>query len=56
MRQGYQSWLFANRPVIAATATVVGPEEGKGPLGDEFDIVHADMKLGQDSWEKRSGR
>ncbi|TVY09049.1 stage V sporulation protein AD [Paenibacillus cremeus] len=52
MLKGYQSWEFTNRPVILGTATVVGPDEGKGPLGNEFDIVHSDTKLGQDSWEK----
>lgn len=52
MLVGYQSWRFDKRPVIAAAATVVGPEEGRGPLGDQFDIVHGDMRLGQNSWEK----
>lgn len=49
---GHQSWEFRNRPVIKGTATIVGPDEGAGPLGNEFDIVHADATLGQDSWEK----
>ena len=52
MLKGQQSWLFENRPVIISTATVVGPEEGRGPLGKDFDVVHDDWKLGQDSWEK----
>jgi len=52
MLKGYQSWYFENQPVIASTATVVGPDEGKGPLANDFDIVHADLRLGQDSWEK----
>lgn len=52
MRIGKQSWKFIQKPVITATATVVGPEEGKGPLGNEFDVVHKDMNIGQDTWEK----
>lgn len=52
MRVGHQSWIFRQRPVIKAAATVVGPEEGAGPLGQDFDIVHEDMRLGQKSWEK----
>lgn len=52
MLQGHQSWKFAHRPTIIATATVVGPFEGQGPLGDDFDIVHGDLMLGQKSWEK----
>jgi len=52
MLQGHQSWVFNNRPVIRATATIVGPDEGNGPLADDFDIVHGDLLLGQESWEK----
>lgn len=52
MLKGYQSWEFKNRPVIIGTAAVVGPEEGQGPLGDDFDLVHDDTQLGQKSWEK----
>lgn len=52
MLKGHQSWKFENRPVIQAAATVVGPFEGQGPLADDFDIVHGDLTLGQDSWEK----
>lgn len=52
MLKGRQSWLFENKPVISAAATVVGPEEGNGPIANDFDVVHGDLKLGQDSWEK----
>jgi stage V sporulation protein AD len=52
MLKGRRTWVFANKPAIRSTATVVGPDEGKGPLGNEFDIVHEDMWLGQKSWEK----
>jgi stage V sporulation protein AD len=38
--------------VIQAVATVVGPFEGQGPLANDFDIIHGDLSLGQDSWEK----
>ncbi|TMV46954.1 stage V sporulation protein AD [Paenibacillus mesophilus] len=52
MLVGHQTWKFPNPPVIMSTATVVGPDEGQGPLANDFDIVHGDMMLGQDSWEK----
>ncbi|NOU95524.1 stage V sporulation protein AD [Paenibacillus sp. LMG 31456] len=52
MLQGHQSWAFTNRPVIQATGTVVGPDEGDGPLANDFDIVHGDLQLEQESWEK----
>ncbi len=52
MLKGHQSWVFEHKPVIAGTATVVGPFEGRGPLARDFDIVHGDSSLGQESWEK----
>lgn len=52
MLKGHQSWHFAGRPKIISTATVVGPFEGQGPLSDDFDVIHGDLYIGQDSWEK----
>ncbi|WP_028610020.1 stage V sporulation protein AD [Paenibacillus harenae] len=52
MLKGHQSWIFENKPVIRASATVVGPFEGSGPLADDFDIIHGDSMLEEDSWEK----
>lgn len=52
MLKGHQSWIFENRPIIQGTATVVGPFEGQGPLADDFDIIHGELTIGQDSWEK----
>jgi stage V sporulation protein AD len=52
MLQGHQSWVFQHGPKIISTATVVGPFEGQGPLANDFDIIHGDLALGQDSWEK----
>ncbi len=51
MIQGHQSWVFANRPVILSTATVGGPFEANGPLALDFDTLHGDLWLGQDSYE-----
>jgi stage V sporulation protein AD len=52
MLKGHQSWVFQNKPRILAAATVVGPFEGQGPLAKDFDIIHGDLMLEQDSWEK----
>lgn len=52
MLQGHQTWVFPSRPTIIATATVVGPHEAEGPLAEDFDLVHGDLWLGQDSYEK----
>jgi len=51
-RVGQHTLQFANPPVIVATASVVGPKEGEGPLGDSFDMVVDDSYFGEKSWEK----
>ncbi len=52
MRIGHQSWTFLSKPHILSSATVVGPFEGAGPLREDFDVVHEDIWLGQESFEK----
>lgn len=52
MLQGHSTWVFQSRPTILAAATVVGPFEGQGPLADDFDFIHGDLWVGQDSYEK----
>ncbi len=52
MLKGHQTWLFKSKPVIISSAAVGGPFEGAGSLGDDFDILHEDIWLGQDSFEK----
>lgn len=52
MLVGRQSWEFERMPVIIGTGTAVGPDEGKGPLGQTFDKVFADTKMDEKTWEK----
>ncbi|MFD1956670.1 stage V sporulation protein AD [Paenibacillus thailandensis] len=52
MLKGKQTWWFENKPVIIGAATVVGPEEGEGPLASDFDLVHQELDMQQKSWEK----
>lgn len=52
MLKGHQTWIFNSHPVILASAAVGGPFEAKGSLADDFDILHEDTWLGQDSFEK----
>lgn len=52
MRKGRQSWFFESKPIILASAAVGGPFEAKGALAEDFDILHEDIWLGQDSFEK----
>ncbi|WP_309120518.1 stage V sporulation protein AD [Paenibacillus sp.] len=52
MKRGKQTWRFEEPPVILSRSAVVGPVEGEGPLGADFDIVHDDLFVGEKSWEK----
>jgi len=49
---GYQTVEYKNKPLIVASASAVGPREGKGPLGDQFDLVAQSAEFGQESYEK----
>ena len=52
MLKGHQSWIFNSKPTILGSAAVGGPFEGNGALADDFDIIHEDLWVGQDSFEK----
>lgn len=52
MLQGQQSWIFENKPVIIGAAAIGGPFEAQGNLASDFDLLHDDLWLGQDSYEK----
>ncbi|MGI6551415.1 MAG: stage V sporulation protein AD [Syntrophomonadales bacterium] len=52
MLKGHQTWVFEKNPVIVATGTVAGPTEAGGPLARDFDLLHGDLWLGQESYEK----
>ncbi|WP_461200808.1 stage V sporulation protein AD [Anoxybacillus sp. TBDG-1] len=52
MMKGHRTWVFENRPIIVATATVGGPFEANGNIADDFDLLHEDLWLGEDSYEK----
>lgn len=52
MLKGKQSWIFNNRPVIAATGVTGGPFEANGRLSNDFDVLFDDLWMGEDSYEK----
>ncbi|MFC5714145.1 stage V sporulation protein AD [Thalassorhabdus alkalitolerans] len=52
MLAGRQSWVFESKPAIISTGVVGGPFEGKGPLCNDFDALHEDLWMEQDSYEK----
>lgn len=51
-KQGKQSFMFAQSPVITHWASVAGKKEADGPLGSTFDVTGADPYWGQKSWEQ----
>ena len=52
IQKGKQSLVFHNPVYISASASVVGEKEGNGPLGQFFDLISTDNKLGGDTWEE----
>ena len=48
---GSQSIQFEQAPYIQGSASIVGTKEGEGPLGKLFDVVGADDKFGEETWE-----
>ncbi len=51
-RAGRRTLRYESGPVLRAAAAVVGPKEGQGPLGADFDVVLPDDLLGMASWEQ----
>lgn len=47
-----RTWIYNSKPVIISSAAVGGPFEAKGNLAKDFDILHDDIWIGQDSFEK----
>ncbi|WP_077622208.1 stage V sporulation protein AD [Sediminibacillus massiliensis] len=52
MLTGNRTWIFDNKPVIISTGTVGGPFEAAGNIPDDFDLLHSDLYMQQDSFEK----
>jgi len=50
-KRGQQTVVFDNPPVLTAWASVVGPKEGEGPWGQDFDYVLEDYIYGEKTWE-----
>ncbi|WP_145332238.1 stage V sporulation protein AD [Paenibacillus xylanexedens] len=51
-RLGRQTWEYDHQPRIIGRATVVGPDEGKGPLSSDFDYIYDNLEIGEKTWEK----
>lgn len=55
-KKGRQTVEIQNPPRIITTASIVGPKEGKGPLGKFFDEIISDEKWDEKSWEKAESK
>ena len=51
-RKGNRSLAFADPVHIISSASIVGPKEGEGPLGEFFDLISQDAGFGEENWEK----
>lgn len=51
LRIGKQTIRFLSQPCVIASASVVGPKEGRGPIGTQFDAVLEDQINHADSYE-----
>lgn len=49
---GRSTWEYLQNVRLISHAAVVGPMEGNGLLGDQFDLVYEDLYMGEDTWEK----
>ncbi|MGE5544127.1 MAG: stage V sporulation protein AD [Bacillota bacterium] len=53
---GSQSIVYTDPPRAASWASIVGPMEGEGPFGAEFDWVMEDYFFGEKSYEAAEGK
>ena len=51
-RKGLQILECADPVSIISSASIVGPKEGEGPLGEYFDLISPDAGMGEENWEK----
>lgn len=51
-RCGDHTIILPSKPAILGYAAVGGKKEGEGPLGQYFDAIFEDARLGTDTWEQ----
>lgn len=52
MLVGHSTWKFNQQPAIISTGVVGGPFEANGKIANDFDLLHEDLWLGQNSFEQ----
>ncbi|MGE5416320.1 MAG: stage V sporulation protein AD [Acidobacteriota bacterium] len=50
------SITFIRPPVVVSWASMVGPMEGRGPYGAEFDWIMEDYLFGEPSWDRSESK
>lgn len=55
-KKGMQTVFFSNPPAITSWASIVGPKEGEGPWGQDFDWILEDYLFGEKTWEKAESK
>lgn len=56
MKVSGQTWKYENKPVILGASSIVGPEEGEGPLAQDFDYIYDNLEINEKTWEKGERR
>ncbi|MBO2943317.1 stage V sporulation protein AD [Paenibacillus sp. F411] len=56
MKVNGQTWEYEHRPVIIGSSSIVGPEEGEGPLAEDFDFIYDNLEINEKTWEKGERR
>ncbi|NMO94889.1 stage V sporulation protein AD [Paenibacillus lemnae] len=51
-----QTWTYEKKPVILGASSIVGPEEGEGPLAEDFDFIYDNIEINEKTWEKGERR
>ncbi|WP_054956023.1 stage V sporulation protein AD [Paenibacillus dakarensis] len=51
-----QTWKYESKPVILGASSIVGPEEGEGPLAEDFDYIYDNIEINEKTWEKGERR
>ena len=55
-KTGSRTIRLENNVCIRSSAGIAGSKEGKGPLGNYFDMIYEDDILGEKTWEKAESR
>ncbi|MBQ4545379.1 MAG: stage V sporulation protein AD, partial [Oscillospiraceae bacterium] len=56
MVKGNETICFKNKPKILATGSIVGKNEGEGPLAEYFDKCITDGRYGEKTWEQAESK